>query len=77
MRSIVSIRGMSDEEYLNALDAEEYIANPLDRADLEIEDAISAAQDCKVDNAEQRAYIRSKVDSMIYRLKTIQHKLEG
>jgi hypothetical protein len=77
MVSIEDIRGMTDEEYLEAIDAEDFVVDPLVKAACEVADALQGVEDYPVDNAEQRRYIRLQIDDMMYELRKIRSRVEG
>lgn len=78
MLSIKNIRTLTDTQYLNALDIEDDIVNPLVRAQYTLYD-VSAQVDphYEVDIPEQKEYIVTQIDDMIYQLNEIKNKLEG
>lgn len=76
MLSIKNTRTLdNDDKYFTALEVEDDVVWPLNRAGYEIYDAVAQARG--VDNAEQKEYIENQINEMIYQLNQIKDKLEG
>lgn len=82
MKSVPDVTGIEDDEYETLLYIEDGVVWPLYRGYQDIVDAVMYLMDDgevrhRVDNPQQREYIRTYVDEMIYQLNRIRDMVEG
>lgn len=72
-------RGISDSDYVTFEDTDFSVLQPLNNAHNQVEQALIGIEEFPVDNAAQRAYAVTQIDSMIYLLNRIkaEHLKEG
>jgi hypothetical protein len=73
----IDIGTLNDDEYIAAVNVDDYVVGPLLSAASEVENVMMFTAEIPVDNAVQREYIKSQAESLISNLKEILEALEG
>jgi hypothetical protein len=73
----LDLGALTDEEYMAATDADDYVLRPLRKAASEVSDVLMQVEDAGIDNATLRRYAVTQVDALIEGLKDILEHLGG
>ena len=72
----LNTRGMTDAEYGAAMDVDDLVIHELDRAEAAIAAARDYVEDQGIDNAQQRAYVKTQTANLLFYLNRIMDELE-